>query len=120
MKDILQARVNDIAYNLQIYNKTQIIDVTEIISPNTGHDLLYKWTIKCNDKNTGGKPQDFIKSTKNKSPTGSSGPESLPPIGTAIMYIETSGSNNSSANDDVSVSFERTDINFFIKYYFLL
>ena len=95
---------------MQIYNKTQIIDVTEIISPNTGHDLLYKWAIKCKDRNGGGKPQDFIKSTMTKSPTGESGPESIPPIGKAFMYIETSQNNHDSTNDDVWVSFERTDI----------
>ena len=32
----LQARVNNVDYNLQIYNKTQIIDTTVIHSPNTG------------------------------------------------------------------------------------
>ena len=106
----LQARVGNTAYNLQIYNKTQIIDVTEIISPNTGHDLLYKWAIKCNDRNGGGKIQDFIKSTKTKSATGGSGPETIPPIGNSFMYIETSSNNHNSTNDDVWVSWERTDI----------
>ena len=81
----LQARVNDIAYNLQIYNKTQIIDVTELIYPNTGDQLLQKWNIKCNNKYGEGKPQDFIKSTKTESPTTLSGPESLPPIG--MLYV---------------------------------
>ena len=36
----LQVRVDNTPYNLQIYNKTQIIDTTRIIFPNTGSDLL--------------------------------------------------------------------------------
>ena len=43
----LQARVGNIPYNLQIYNKTQLIDTTEMIYPNHGDQLLQKWTIKC-------------------------------------------------------------------------
>ena len=42
------------------------------------------------------------------SPTGESGASSLPPIGNAFMYIETSS--NNSGSDDVFVSWERTDI----------
>ena len=64
----LQARVGNTAYNLQIYNKTQLIDVTEMIYPNHGDQLLQKWNIKCNNKYGEGKPQDFIKSTKTQSP----------------------------------------------------
>ena len=62
----------------------------------------------CNDKNNNGKITNFIKSTKTISPTGSSGATSLPPIGNAFMYIETS-SNNSGSNN-VFVSWERTEI----------
>ena len=65
----LQIRQGNTAYNLQIYNKTQLIDTTEIIYPNTGHDLLYKWAIICNNIHGEGKPQDFLKSTKTKSPS---------------------------------------------------
>ena len=40
MKDICKARVNDVAYNLQIYNKAQIIDTTIIQNGNTGGYVL--------------------------------------------------------------------------------
>ena len=78
---------------------------------NTGHDLLYKWAIKCNNKNNAGKIQDFIKSSVSLSPTGHSGPDGLAPITIAFMYIETSGNNHNTQNDDVWVSWERTDCN---------
>ena len=106
----LQVHVNNTAYNLQIYNKTQIIDTTKLIFPNTGTDLLQNWKIICNNKLGEGLPSDFVKSTKTNSPTGLSGATSLPPIGTCFMYIETSANNHNSSNDNVSVSFERTDI----------
>ena len=73
-------------------------------------ELLQNWKIICNNRYGEGKPIDFIKSTKTKSPTGQSGATSLSPIETAFIYIETSGSNNYSSNDNVFVSFERTDI----------
>ena len=75
---------------------------------NTGGYLLPYWKIICNDKNNNGKIQNFIKSTETNSPTGSSGVTSLPPIGNAFMYIETSS--NRSGSDIVFCSFERTDI----------
>ena len=56
----------------------------------TGGHLLPYWKIICNDKNNSGKIQSFTKSTKTNSPTGDSGATSLPPIGDAFMYIETS------------------------------
>ena len=74
---------------------------------NGGGYLLPSWRIFCNDKNNNGKIQKFIRSTKTNSPTGDSGAISLPPIGTAFMYKETS-SNNHGAN--VFVSGERSDI----------
>ena len=74
---------------------------------NTGGYLLQQWNIKCNDKKNSGKITNFIKSTKTNSPTRNSGATSLPPIGKAFMYIETSGNNN---GDDVYVISERTDI----------
>ena len=77
-------------------------------SGNTGGDLLPYWKIICNDKNNNGKIQNFIKSTKTNSPTGNSGATSVPPIGDAFMFFETS-SNNSGSNI-VFVSWERTDI----------
>ena len=62
--------------------------------------------MKCNDKKTNGKIQNFTKSTKTNSPTSYPGAESLPPIGISFMYIETSSNNHGS---NVFVSFERTD-----------
>ena len=75
--------------------------------PNNGGYLLPNWNIRCNDKNNAGKKQNFIRSTKSNSPTGDSGATSLPPIGDAFMYIETSANNN---GNNVFVSFERKDI----------
>ena len=63
--------------------------------------------IFCNDKNNNGKKQNFIRSTKTISPTGDSGATSLPPIGDAFMYKETSSNNH---GENVSVSWERTVI----------
>ena len=105
-----QTRVGKTAYNLQIYNKTQIIDVTVLVYPNTGHGLLYKWAIICNNKHGEGEPQDFLKSTKTNSPTSHSGATSLSPIGTAFMYVESSSDNHNTQNDDAFVSWQRTDI----------
>ena len=106
----LQVHVQNISYTLQIYNKTQIKDTTKMIYPNTGNDLLQNWKIFCNNKYNEGKPSDFIKSTKTNSPTGFSGATVLPPIGNSFMYIECSGKQYNTSNDDVFVSFERTDI----------
>ena len=106
----LQVHIYNTAYNLQIYNKTQIIETTKLIFPNTGTDLLQNWKIICNNRFGEGLPSDFIKSTKTNSPTSQSGATSLPPIGTFFMFIETSGNNHNSANDNVFISFERTDI----------
>ena len=106
----LQVHNNNTAYNLQIDNKTQIIDITKLIFPNSGTDLLQNWKIICNNRLGEGLPSDFVKPTKTISPTGSSGAMSLPPIGTCFMYIETSANNHNSTNDNVFVSFERTDI----------
>ena len=36
----LQVQVDNTTYNLQIYNKTQIIDITKLKFPNSGIDLL--------------------------------------------------------------------------------
>ena len=104
----LKVSVGTDTNNLTKYDKIQIIDVTEIKYPNIGSDLLQKWNIKCNNKNNVSKVDDFIKSTKTNSPTGYSGAISLPPIGSAFMYIETSSNNY--GHERVFVSFERTDI----------
>ena len=61
-----------------------------------------------NNKNNNVRIQNFIKSTKTNSPTTDSGATSLPPIGSAFMYIETSSSNH--GHNSVFVSWERTDI----------
>ena len=74
---------------------------------NTGGYLLPYWRNIFNDKNNNGKIQNFIKSTKTNSPTSDSGATSLPPIGDAFMYAETSSNNH---DNNVFVSFERTDI----------
>ena len=107
LQNYLKVSVGNDMYNLTKYDKIQIKDTTEIKSPNTGGYLLQKWFILCNDKNNNGKIQNFIKSTKTSSPTGDSGATSLPPIGNAFMYIETSSGNS---GNNVFVSFERTDI----------
>ena len=74
----------------------------------TGGYLLPDWKIICNDKNNNGKVQNFIKSTKTKSPTGDSGATTPPPIGSAFMYIKTISSNH--GHKRVFVSWERIDI----------
>ena len=107
LQNYLKVSVGNDIYNLTKYDKTQITDITNIISPNTGGYLLQKWDIKCNDKNNTGKIQNFVRSTNTNSPTCYSGATTLPPIGSAFMYIETS-SNNHGTN--VYYSWERTDI----------
>ena len=97
----LQVRIINTAYNLQIYNKTQTKDTTKLIFSNTGNDLVQNWKIICNNRLGEGRPSDFIKSTKSSSPTGVSGSTSIPLIGNCFMYIETSGNNNNSSNDNV-------------------
>ena len=94
-------------YNFTKYEKIQTTDTTIVKYLNIGGYLLQNWVIKANDKNNIGKIQNFIRSTKTHSPSSHSGAESLPPIGSAFMYIETS-SNNHGVNDFVSC--ERTDV----------
>ena len=43
----LQIRQGNTAYNLQIYNKAQIIDTTIIQNGNTGGYVLQNWLIEC-------------------------------------------------------------------------
>ena len=81
-------------------------DTTVMKAGNNGDYLLPYWKILCNDKNNSGKISNFIKSTKTSSPTNNSGATSLPSVGTAFMYMETSSNNN---GNSVFVSFERTD-----------
>ena len=103
----LKVSVGNDTYNLTKYIKIQITDITTTKSGNTGGYLLPYWKIICNDKNNNGKTQSFNKSAKTNSPTGDSGATSLPPIGSAFMYIETSTGNH---GNNVFCSFERTDI----------
>ena len=98
---------NDI-YNITKYDKIRLIDVSEIRYPNVGIAILPKWKIENSNKNNEGKVGNFLKSTKTHSATGNSGATTLPPIGISFMYIETSSNNH--GNDNVFVSFERTDI----------
>ena len=104
----LKISVGNDTYNLTKYNKLQLTDTTIIKSSNNGGYLLQNWNIKCNDKNNNGKVATFMKSTKTSSPKGDSGATSLPPIGTAFMYIEASSKNHGSRS--IFVSWERTDI----------
>ena len=64
--------------------------------------------MKFNNRINQSRISDFIKSTKTNSTTSQSGADSLPPIGSSFMYIESSSKNHGS--DDVFVSWERTDI----------
>ena len=108
LENYLKVSVGNDTYILTKYNKISITDVTEIKFPNSGVELLQKWKIYCNNKVIQSRISDFIKSTKTNSPTGESDSSSLPPIGTAFMYIETSSNNN--GNDNIFVSWERTYI----------
>ena len=94
-------------YNLTTYDKIQLIDLTEIRSPNISSDLLPKWRIKSLQQNNGAKVGNFLISTITSSPTSESGATSIPPIGNSFMYIETSSRNH--GHEKVFVSWERTD-----------
>ena len=107
LQNYLKVSVGNDKYNFTKYDKVQLTDTTIVQAPNTGGYLLQRWNIKCNDKNSNGKIQNFIKSTKTASPTGNSGATSLPPIGSSFIYIETSGNNS---GNNVFVSWERNDI----------
>ena len=107
LSNYLKVSVGNDIYHLTKYNKIILTDTTIIRYPNSGGYLLQNWNIVCRDRNNNGKIQNFIKSTKTNSPTADSGATSLPPIGNAFMYIETT-SNNSGEN--VFVTWERTDI----------
>ena len=107
LQNYLKISVGNDTYNLTKYDKIQLTDVTTIKNGNTGGYLLPYRKIICNDKNNNGKIHNFIKSTISNSPTGDSGATTLPPIGSAFMYIETSSHNHGL---NVSVSLERTDI----------
>ena len=107
LENYLKVSVGNNTYNLTKYNKKQLTDTTIMKAANTGGYLLPYWKIICNDRNNNGKIQNFIKSTKTRSPSSDSGASVLPPIGNAFMYIETSSGNH---GNNVFVSFERTDV----------
>ena len=107
LTNYLKVSVGNDTYNLTKYDKIQLTDTTVMKAGNSGGYLLQNWNIRCNDNNNNGKITNFIKSTKTNSPTGSSGATTLPPVGTAFMYIETSSNNN---GNNVFVSLARTDI----------
>ena len=107
LQNYLKVSVRNNTYNLTKFDKIQITDTTILKAGNTGANLLQNWNIICNDRNNNGNIHYFVKSTKTHSPTGNSGATSLPPIGLAFMYIETSSNNH---GNNVFVSFERTDI----------
>ena len=108
LQNYLKVFVGNDTYNLTKYDKIQLTDSTIIKSGNSGISVLPYWKIICNDKNNNGKISNFIKLTRTNSPTGDSGSTSIPPIGNAFMYIETSGGNYK--YDHIFCSFERTDI----------
>ena len=108
LQNYLKISIGNDIYNLTKNDKIQLSDITTMKAGNTGEYLLPYWKNICKDKNNNGKIQNFIKSTKTNSPTGNSEATSLPPIGSAFMYIETSSSNH--GHNRVSVSWERTDI----------
>ena len=108
LQNYLRVSVGNDIYNLTKYDKLQLTDITIMESGNTGGYLLHYWKNICNDKNNNGKIQNFLKSTKTNNPTADSGAMTLPPIGSAFMYIETSSSNH--CHNGVFVSWEGTDI----------
>ena len=94
LQNYLKVSVGNDTYNLSKNNKIQITDTTVIRVGKIGPVLLPYWKCICNNKNNNGKKTNFIKRTKTKSPTGSNGATSLPPVGSAFKYIETSGDNH--------------------------
>ena len=94
MENYRKVSVGNDTYNLTKYNKIQLPDITTMKIGNGGGYLLPSWRIFCNDKNNNGKITNFIRSTKTNSPTGDSRATSLPPIGKAFLYIETSSGNH--------------------------
>ena len=108
LENYLKISVGNDTYNLTKYNKKQITDTTVIRVGNIRSMGLPYWKCICNNKNNNGKITNFIKTTKTKSQTGSTGATSSPPVGSAFMCIETSGDNH--GHSRVFVSWERTDI----------
>ena len=105
-ENYLKVSVGNDSYNLTKYDKTQLIDTT-IIKQGNGQYLLPRWKVICNDKNNN-VVTNFTRATKTNSRTSHSGATSLPSIGSAFMYIETSSNNQ--GHERVFISCERTDI----------
>ena len=107
LQNYLKVSVGNDTYILTKHDKLQLTDITTMEVGTSGGFLLPSWRIFCNDKNNNGKITNFVESTKTNSPTSDSGATSLPPIGSALMYIETSAGYQGNI---VFCSFERTDI----------
>ena len=107
LENFLKVSVGNDVYNLTKYEKIRNIDTTIMKHPNIGGYLLQNWAIKGSDKNSAGRLQNFIRSTKTNSPTGISGATSLHPIRDNFMFTETSAINY---GPNVYCSFERTEV----------
>ena len=107
LENYLKITVGNDTYNLTIYNKIQFTDTTIIKMGNYGGDSLPSWRMFCNDINNNGKTTVFFGPQKTSSPTGDSWAASSPPIGSAFMYIKTSGGNHGNI---IFISFEKTDL----------
>ena len=105
LENHLKVSAGNDTYNLTKYNK---ITITDIRTPNTGQGLLQKWKLKCLNKSYNAKISTFLKSTTITTPTSESAAASLPPVGWAFVYVETSANNHGA--DHIMVSWERTDI----------
>ena len=124
LQNYLKVSIGNDIYNLTKYDNIHLPDLSTMKVGNTGGYLLPYWKIICNDKKNNVKIQNFIKSTKTNSPTGDSGATSLPPIGSAFMYIETSSSNHGHNRVFVSwettVTFQITNIKFYYNRFSIL
>ena len=98
---------NDI-YNLFKHAEKQLTDVTEFKYTNKRDSLILRWRIKISNRNDEAYFGIFLKSAKAGSPAADSGATSLPPIGTAFMYIDTSSNNH--GHEKLFVTWGRTDI----------
>ena len=107
LSNYLKISVANDTYDLTKYDKISITDITEIRAPCSGGETLQRWKITSRNVNGDMKVGKFLKSTKTISPTEESGATSLPPIGNAFMYVETSSNNH---GNNTYVIWERTDI----------
>ena len=117
LENYLKVSVGSDTYNLTIYDKIRLVDIT-FIKHGNGAYLLPRWKVVCKNKNNIGLPTIFIRATKTVSPTSQSGATVLPPFGNAFIYIETSSNNH--GHERVFVSWERTDIIHLLKLLFII